>query len=880
MFQHVFLYMSIKNKRIPMGLNVDLNKINKQQQEIQTVTPVEVKSTSASVNVPIGKTETANTDLCSKLGITQEQYVKLCTENPQFLTLSFEEQLKFIKNIKQSVDTSAATDETTDTSAGSDVAAEASTNNGSDEKTITKSRFSKMSLRKKFDVYSTELAKNQFLYGDADNKKTIEDWNNLSKEEQQKLIEQQKTILSKKQGVLNKRNAKAWLDTSMTELYAATKIAELSLADFKKIPRGQQEEYIYDYLFEQDEKDLSITDLIRLRETELLCASAQYISGSDMKPCPAKAREILDSQKVSSVEAEYEYLKNKLENPQGEEKLTKYEHIRLTSLEKFLKSDLSEEVKENFGTRSGDTPTFWTEINNSEYGEALKNASEADKVLIIKQYLEKTYDKNDPKYPQIIEDFTRDAIQCGNIELAEYLHELANLDSKIAKKLANSDKKEINLLNGVRYSDLGSHGKDFINRMKSRKDGEKYITSAQKGADESQMIDLAKATNGVEWQSVHDGNVYMSHRAEKSEIQKELANVIRANNNQKAIELAAATADKYNDDVEKDALATLTYENEGATHAAIESNVYSRMAVENQKDAYKMMLARNEEYTTDAKVAEQYSMKMADQVETLDASVQAEAHRIISGSKFDSVVEHAAENIYKYDESAQKDAMKYTLETGNEKAIEAAISNADRCEGLKNETSAAPSNSESYDSQLAKEIKTYTTQIEQKYTNQVAQSYSEYTAEQDLRTGLIDETETKSAVEAYIEKFKDPTTNKFALIGQLEPSQKKAAIKALVKYAPTLINSFIDMGYGPEILKIIGETSDLAIKVVQLMDYKGQSEVKEIVRKHPEHYEELYVKYFMDDKPSLAQNQYMTSPYGDNSMLKRMTKEGQIYFNI
>ena len=90
MFQHVFLYMSIKNKRIPMGLNVDLNKINKQQQEIQTVTPVEVKSTSASVNVPIGKTETANTDLCSKLGITQEQYVKLCTENPQFLTLSFD----------------------------------------------------------------------------------------------------------------------------------------------------------------------------------------------------------------------------------------------------------------------------------------------------------------------------------------------------------------------------------------------------------------------------------------------------------------------------------------------------------------------------------------------------------------------------------------------------------------------------------------------------------------------------------------------------------------------------------------------------------------------------------------------------------------------
>ena len=223
--------------------------------------------------------------------------------------------------------------------------------------------------------------------------------------------------------------------------------------------------------------------------------------------------------------------------------------------------------------------------------------------------------------------------------------------------------------------------------------------------------------------------------------------------------------------------------------------------------------------------------------------------------------------------------MKYTLETGNEKAIEAAISNADRCEGLKNETDAAPSNSESYDRDLAREIRTYTTQIEQKYTQQVAQDYAEYSAEQDFRTGLIEPEETKSAIEEYIAKFKDPTSNKFALIGQLEPSQKKEAIKALVKYAPTLINSFIDMGYGPEIIKIIGETSDLAIKVVQLMDYKGQSEVREIVRKHPDHYEELYVKYFADDKQNSVQNN-ITSPFGGNSLLRQMNREGQVFFNI
>ena len=232
--------------------------------------------------------------------------------------------------------------------------------------------------------------------------------------------------------------------------------------------------------------------------------------------------------------------------------------------------------------------------------------------------------------------------------------------------------------------------------------------------------------------------------------------------------------------------------------------------------------------------------------------------------------------------SAMKEALKYTLETGNEKAIENAISNIDRCEGLKNETSAAPSgNNGGYDAQLEKTIKVYTSQIEGKYTQQVAEQYSNYSVEQDLRSGIITQDDAKSQKEKYIEKFKDPTVNKFALLGQLEPSLRKEALKALVKFAPTMINSFIDLGYGPEIIRIIGENSNLAIKIVNLMDFKGQSEVKSIVQRHPDNFEELYAKYFLDDdKPSLAINEYNTAPLGGNSLLKRQDKNGQIFFKI
>lgn len=901
-----FFIYEYKKQEIPMGFNLDLNKkINMQQQEILTTgTPVEVKSTPASVNVPIGKTETANTDLCSKLGITQEQYVKLCAENPNFATLDIEAQLKYISTKAADLSTSESVDETmpnnTETTANTEQQVPKMTKEQVIKTfSIDKAEYLKMPLKDKFNTYVTELAKNQFIYN-TENPQSLEAWKNLSDEERNKLISQLKQSFIEENGGeknLFGGNANAinvYLDDAMTELQTAN-WNQMSLEDLQSFSREEQSSMQYDYLrslsIMAPEDQLSQSDKAYLEQEKRLSDALNYVlkqedpSHEDVVFCPDDARNTLKQKNLTRSEVELAYLESK-----DPEKLSKKEKLLLKHLQ-YFKTSAGKEIIENAKANGSKNNQFMEAIKNSDYKEQYERAkTDKQKALVAYTFI-KNSSKSDDEFKKNVRmyfkssgfdniyeksAFTRYLFSEGpqkeqnavaeteeaqgyaamnadtmNEQTQKVYANTLNADIQKAKKTKDNNKLEkitenykhaleiVNPDNGIvlgenaynsGVDDIGLAANKLRNRMSDVENVKRMVNSSIKNASEAVNIDGVKSLHLM-----------------------------------KAKEAILPSMEDYGN-----------MANVNVTKALAE--VPSKLDVEMQKEAGEITFKAA--YLLDDKDAEEVHTILADNIVECDASVQADMHKMISQSKFDSVVEHAADNIYKYDESAQKDAMKYTLETGNEKAIETAISNVDRCEGLKNETSAAPSNSESYDSQLAKDIKTYTTKIEQKYINQVAQDYAAYTAEQDLRTGLIEEKETKSAVQAYIEKFKDPTTNKFALIGQLEPSQKKEAIKALVKYAPTLINAFIDMGYGPEILKIIGETSDIAIKVVNLMDYKGQSEVKEIVRKHPGHYEELYVKYFMDDKPSLAQNQYMTSPYGDNSMLKRMTREGQIYFNI
>ena len=760
-----FFIYEYKKQEIPMGFNLDLNKkINMQQQEILTTgTPVEVKSTPASVNVPIGKTETANTDLCSKLGITQEQYVKLCAENPNFATLDIEAQLKYISTKAADLSTSESVDETmpnnTETTANTEQQVPKMTKEQVIKTfSIDKAEYLKMPLKDKFNTYVTELAKNQFIYN-TENPQSLEAWKNLSDEERNKLISQLKQSFIEENGGeknLFGGNANAinvYLDDAMTELQTAN-WNQMSLEDLQSFSREEQTSMQYDYLrslsIMAPEDQLSKSDKAYLEQEKRLSDALNYVlkqedpSHEDVVFCPDDARNTLKQKNLTRSEVELAYLESK-----DPEKLSKKEKLLLKHLQ-YFKTSAGKEIIENAKANGSKNNQFMEAIKNSDYKEQYERAkTDKQKALVAYTFI-KNSSKSDDEFKKNVRmyfkssgfdniyeksAFTRYLFSEGpqkeqnavaeteeaqgyaamnadtmNEQTQKVYTNTLNADIQKAKKTKDNNKLEkitenykhaleiVNPDNGIvlgenaynsGVDDIGLAANKLRNRMSDVENVKRMVNSSIKNASEAVNIDGVKSLHLM-----------------------------------KAKEAILPSMEDYGN-----------MANVNVTKALAE--VPSKLDVEMQKEAGEITFKAA--YLLDDKDAEEVHTILADNIVECDASVQADMHKMISQSKFDSVVEHAADNIYKYDESAQKDAMKYTLETGNEKAIETAISNVDRCEGLKNETSAAPSNSESYDSQLAKDIKTYTTKIEQKYINQVAQDYAAYTAEEDLRTGLMAE---------------------------------------------------------------------------------------------------------------------------------------------
>ncbi len=922
-----------------MTFNVDINKI-KLQQEIANASIVDAKaSTIPQQEIPIGKSEPANDTPYSKLGITQEEYLKLCNENPEFAKLSFDEQLKYIqKQNAQPVNTPAekpvqtvtagaaeapqttttaqpvnvTVAETADTTVAQtpvqDAGNVANTSSASSRpedldtlwNSFNQNDFSKLSVEEQFNVYTQELAKNKFVYS-GEQIRAVAEWDALSKEEQDKYIADAKTHLLETEGIDSlktgkKDDLKLLFSNMMTDLQSAN-FYGMSLDEFMSAPNAQKLERNNDYLMAIDPEQWSVANKAFIENEALLNKALNYAlkkvdpSHQDFNYCPAELREIIEKQKppITTIELKYQYLKEQFENDPSV--LSEKEQLEFKALDKIANTVSGKKFLERL-KHCSENPwdvnmDFNAEIEKSPFGKLYTNTQSGSKerAFVIKRYMESL--KDDPEKLRTAYDHYIASLTADEAEEATYVASYV---------ISEFDAKDLEAILGGKDVD----GQRLIRTKAGEMDADQLQKVAQKDkaleksnpavAEEFQMtvldvMDPAKeestiyteTTSGAKSQKVQEKTVDFRNKVEDVEIFEKIDNQIKENSSiktrVKAIETLKHT--KVDDNVRLDSLDRQLEDGQPELVKAGAGIVADTFGEEAEQPAAKIVFEASKKL--EKKDAIEAQTILADQIELCEASNQAAIHKMISQSQYEEVVQHAAENIYKYAESAQKDAMKYTFETGNQKAIEAAVSNIDRCEGLANETASVPSNSKSYDSQLSSDIKTYTAQVEQKYIQQAAVQYAEYMVEQDIRTGLISVDEKQEAIQKYIEKFKDPSTNKFALLGQLEPSQRKEALKIIVKYAPNLINSFIDLGYGPQILKIIGETSDLAVKIVELMDFKGQSEAKAIVQKYPDHFEELYIKYFAKDRNDVSANNYFTAPMPSYNLMQQANRQGKLF---
>ena len=186
---------------------------------------------------------------------------------------------------------------------------------------ISHKEFVELSKEQKVEVLVQELAKNKFLYGDKNNKKTENEWNALSAEDRNKFIEEYRPQLKEK--ITQIYNSKS---DNKTENFEEIKSAILGLANDKDLNRAHTtilaidfqtesienliiynnnlteekekevkqkiEEYYHDYLAAQDNKDLTDDQIRYLDESSKLSqAVIHYAKKHDIESQYAKQQD-------------------------------------------------------------------------------------------------------------------------------------------------------------------------------------------------------------------------------------------------------------------------------------------------------------------------------------------------------------------------------------------------------------------------------------------------------------------------------------------------------------------------------------------------------------------------------------------------------------
>ncbi len=193
-----------------------------------------------------------------------------------------------------------------------------------------------------------------------------------------------------------------------------------------------------------------------------------------------------------------------------------------------------------------------------------------------------------------------------------------------------------------------------------------------------------------------------------------------------------------------------------------------------------------------------------------DASVQGDMFKTTMTSKYDEVLEYASSNIYKLDESVQSEAIQITYETGNQKAIDAANAQLDKCDAKAVEAVG--------EDVVARETRATETRYAQEVAEQVAefnQKYQELTGTSAQENLLPDADEQKIA---FVENFLHATPQEqYKLLSKIPQAWQGTVFSKICQYCPNLLTGLVKQGYGKQILKTPGMPSDVIYKVINTM---------------------------------------------------------------
>lgn len=808
-----------------MSLDGDLIKqsyVNNDTTSVQ-VTSASTSSTqvaSSSVNTVF---ETKKTEeIAKKLGLTTEEYLKL-TSDPNFLSLTPEEQIKYIKAYKEMQQTQVPVTETTQvisTGENSEVSQSVISQNVKEAKVQEKippvqetvstteelelklnesgffdsKTYSELEPDKQREIYIREYTKNKFLFGDSTNKPTIDDWNNLTEQEKNRLMKQANRELIKEKYILSKAQSdEDGLDVTQESAYWQEKMKKLqaansnyiSLKEFSVLPKHQQVDYMWTYLHEKNSMSPSSLSDVERQTIDFfdmsLTSVKEYLAkngSTDGDICFDDIGRLVQEGDVKLGVAMLDYLKEKSKT--GE--LTKMEESILKNLEK-----VSPKYLEEFGIRFGEISAILEEIQNgdSKFSARYNRASsQVEKMSIVSKYVSETYKDS----PEKILEMMHDANECGDIALVMTLHSLAKNNPEFAKLLAND--KNIDTIN-INASNMDVLGDSSVTAMKSiaaledinPQTAENFGVAAINSSTDEQITEISAISSGMKSELVQQRTVDRGYEVKKPDIQMSVMQNVKKNSSEKIKDYAAVNANKALVELQNKVLHLFTDDSATATQAAIDAGTITRFAKENQVEGFKT-LQFNAEALLPQDTAIQSLNKLADQIVDCDVSNQLDMHKSITGSKYAEVQKHAASNIYKYDKSVQADALKVTYDSGNAEAIDAANLQLDKYdkEALKS---------------VSKEISMQLQAMEQRSTKTLAQKTGEYLVFMDAAS---DPTESEKwsvddknlKVAEYMQAFmKANPATKFKMISKLQGVWQAEVITHIATYCPEMLSSLI-----------------------------------------------------------------------------------------
>lgn len=846
-------------------------------------------------------------ELLKKLGITEAEYMAMVNANPEFATMSLEKQLEYIS--KNKTKTTEQTSQNNNTAQPSQAATASESESAATQTSAQTTQnetpkesldhlyfnnedYSHLPLSKKMEVYVKEYAKNSFMYSDSENPKTLDDWNNLSKEEQTKYIAESKKGLEEKfSAVLNETSSdlkgKA-IDAMMTDLQAAN-YGGYTIEQMNKLDQNQKSDLVYSYLSEVKElapNTLSDSDKARLQYQQTLVDAVSSAAGRD-NMCLADAEQYMKDNNLTQTEVLHEYLTKKsqtgkltekeekllnsldtkLNDPamklalleakvQGLENLeTELEEAkkngdtaRAEQLEKNINSKDSQEIRkwaEDNKIEKKEPPKKYTKFMESSFGKLYDQTSDPqERAAILMAYIKETHPNSSKKQSKLAIDLYEGLCSEG-IDAAEtkvsFLSACLSFDPEIGTKLmdkatpytttagTNEAIRDGRNLAPAVMQKVGEIQYKFsqsqIGTQKLNERAEKYllskkpvnigvglISSTQGALENSNISDetkdayiggLGEANKETE---IANKNIDITTTYKDADLQLKSNKTINKFATEESKAYGAVHTDLMLSENQTKLASMYTKDSKLATEAFVEDGTWARFDKENQTEGMELAYNRTDElFEGDEKI--ELLNKNADHIANADKENQLDMHNFYMESKYSDVVEHAAGNIYKYDESVQGDALDSTRNTGNQDAIDAAMSNFDKYPDYVQENPKYQAMQQETEVRQAQEV-----------AQQVAEFHEQYEKLTGMQSNIEQEITDDEQKLSYIKNFLNASPQEqFKMLSKIPMSWQGTVFSKIATYCPQMLSGLVKQGYGQYILNTPGLDSDVVYKVVDIM---------------------------------------------------------------